>query len=63
MPRKARVEFAGAAYHLLDRGDRQEAIFRADTDREMFLDALGQLCARSPSNVYSARQARRGRRS
>jgi hypothetical protein len=28
MPRKARIEFAGAAYHLLDRGDRREAIFR-----------------------------------
>ena len=46
MPRKARVEFPGAIYHLLDRGDRQEAIFREDADREMFLAALGQLCAR-----------------
>jgi hypothetical protein len=26
MPRKARLEFPGAVYHLLDRGDRQEAI-------------------------------------
>lgn len=35
MPRKARVEFAGAAYHLLDRGDRREAIFLDDADPPM----------------------------
>ena len=27
MARKARVEFERAAYHVLDRGDRREAIF------------------------------------
>ncbi len=26
--RKVRVEFPAAVYHLLDRGDRREAIFR-----------------------------------
>jgi hypothetical protein len=30
MARKARVEFAGAIYHVLDRGDRREAVFRGD---------------------------------
>jgi hypothetical protein len=47
MPRKARLEFAGAVYHLLDRGDRREAIFRDDRDREIFLATLGQACART----------------
>jgi putative transposase len=42
MPRKARVEFAGAAYHLLNRGDRREGIFRDERDREIFLTTLGQ---------------------
>ena len=28
MARKARVEYQGAVYHVLDRGDRREAIFR-----------------------------------
>jgi putative transposase len=46
MPRKARVEFHGAVYHLLDRGDRQEAIVRDDRDRETFLRTLGEVCAR-----------------
>ena len=30
---KAHVEFAGAVYHLLDRGDRQEEIFRNNSDK------------------------------
>ncbi len=34
MVRKARVEFAGAIYHVLDRGDRREGIFRDDADRQ-----------------------------
>jgi hypothetical protein len=34
MPRKARLEFLGAFYHLLERGDRREAIFRGDRDRK-----------------------------
>src|SRR5207302_3482109 len=40
MARKARVEFEGAVYHVLDRGDRREAIFRDDTDRRRFLATL-----------------------
>ena len=36
MARKARMEFAGAVYHVLDRGDRREAIFEDDTDRRAF---------------------------
>ena len=36
MARKARVEFEGAVYHILDRGDRREAIFGDDADRERF---------------------------
>ena len=54
MARKARVEFVGAVYHLLDRGDRQEVIFRDDTDRERFLSALGQACARTGWRVIRA---------
>ena len=40
MARKTRIEFAGAVYHLLDRGDRREAIYRDRTDRERFLATL-----------------------
>ena len=53
MPRKARVEFAGAVYHLLDRGDRREAIFLDDRDRENFLTTLGQVCERAGWRVHA----------
>ncbi|MBU4199113.1 MAG: hypothetical protein KKG09_08085 [Verrucomicrobia bacterium] len=41
MPRKPRVEYAGALYHVMSRGDRGEAIGRDDADREMFLKTMG----------------------
>jgi REP element-mobilizing transposase RayT len=35
------------------RGDRREAIFADDGDREMFLGTPGQMCARSGLRVHS----------
>jgi hypothetical protein len=40
MPRKLRVEYPGAIYHLMNRGDRREPIFRDDEDRKLFLSTL-----------------------
>jgi hypothetical protein len=34
MARKGRIEFSGAVYHVLDRGDRRQAIVRNDQDRD-----------------------------
>ena len=53
MPRRARVEFPGAVYHLLDREDREEEIFRTDSDRELFLATLGQACGRCGWRVHA----------
>ncbi len=53
MPRRERLEFAGAVYHVLDRGDRREAIFRDDRDRESFLTTLGEACARAGWRVHA----------
>jgi len=44
MARKVRVEFAGAIYHVINRGDRQEAIFRDEQDRQRFLATLAETC-------------------
>ena len=33
MPRKERMEYAGGVYHVMDRGDRLEAIYEDDRDR------------------------------
>lgn len=46
MARPLRIEFAGALYHITSRGDRREAIFEDDEDREMFLDVLAEVVER-----------------
>jgi len=33
MARKLRVEYPGASYHVMNRGDRWEPIFKDDADR------------------------------
>ena len=40
MPRKLRIEYTGAIYHLMSRGDRREAIYRNDVDRQDFIKIL-----------------------
>jgi hypothetical protein len=44
MARKIRVQYPGAIYHVMNRGDHQEKIFRSAKDRELFLQTLGQAC-------------------
>ncbi len=44
MTRPLRLEFAGALYHITSRGDRQEAIYETDADRECFLSVLSGVC-------------------
>ncbi|MFT4691967.1 MAG: hypothetical protein ACI9OD_004194 [Limisphaerales bacterium] len=38
MLRKIRIEYPGAIYHVMNRGDHQEAIFRDDVDHTSFLE-------------------------
>jgi REP-associated tyrosine transposase len=47
------VEYAGAIYHVMNRGDRREPIFRADADRLMFLETLGQGCQKTGWRVHA----------
>ena len=53
MARKLRLDNPGAIYHLLNRGDRCELIFRDDTDRQRFLEMLGEACAQIDWQVYA----------
>lgn len=46
MARPLRIEFSGALYHVTSRGDGQENIYRAATDKLAFLDVLGEVCER-----------------
>jgi putative transposase len=40
MPRILRVEYPGAMYHVMSRGDRCESIYLDDVDRQDFLKTL-----------------------
>ena len=42
MARKLRIQYPGAIYHVMNRGDRQEPIFEDDADRERFLETLAE---------------------
>jgi putative transposase len=53
MPRQLRVEFAGAIYHLMSRGDRRENIFRDDVDRQDFLKTLAEACQKTGFQVHA----------
>ena len=44
MARPLRLEFAGALYHVTSRGDRQEDIYDNDSDRNLFLSVLSDVC-------------------
>ena len=44
MSRKLRIEYPGAMYHVMNRGDQREDIFRDDEDRQKFLFTLGEAC-------------------
>jgi REP element-mobilizing transposase RayT len=53
MARKLRVEYPGAIYHVLNRGDRREPIFRDDADRKGFVETLDEACGRSGWQVHA----------
>jgi REP element-mobilizing transposase RayT len=53
MPRKLRIEFEGAIYHVMNRGDRREPIFRDDRDRKCFLETLGEACGKTDWQVHA----------
>jgi putative transposase len=53
MARPLRVEYAGARYHVVSRGDRREPIFLDDRDRKQFLDTLGQACGKTGWQVHA----------
>ncbi len=47
MPRPLRIEYPGAIYHLMSRGDRREPVFRDDEDRRAFLRTLAEACEKT----------------
>lgn len=53
MPRSPRIEYEGAVYHVMCRGDHREPIFKDEKDRYLFLETLGQVCERAGWVIHS----------
>jgi REP element-mobilizing transposase RayT len=53
MARKPRVEYPGAIYHVMNRGDHSEIVFRDHHDPELFLGTLAEACAKTDWQVHS----------
>ena len=53
MPRSLRIQYEGAVYHVMSRGDRREPIVLGDDDRRLFLDTLGEACAKTGWRIHA----------
>jgi REP element-mobilizing transposase RayT len=53
MPRKPRVEYAGAVYHVMSRGNHGQKVFRTDQDNFVFLAALDEACRRTGWRIHA----------
>jgi len=53
MARQLRIQYEGAIYHLMSRGDRREEIFHDDLDRKSFLQTLGLTCQKTGWQVHA----------
>ena len=53
MARPLRVEFPGAFYHVINRGNAGKAIFRSNRDREKFLEYVGKAVERFGIKVHT----------
>lgn len=53
MARELRIEYPGAIYHVMNRGDRRERIFADDEDRQRFLETLTETCEKTAWQVHA----------
>jgi REP element-mobilizing transposase RayT len=44
MARPIRIEYPGAVYHVICRGNNRQAIYRDDDDRRRYLEKLSHYC-------------------
>ncbi|MGA2659058.1 MAG: transposase [Verrucomicrobiota bacterium] len=53
MPRKLRIRYPGAMYHVMSQGDRREDIFLDDVDRHDFIKTLAEACLKTGWQVHA----------
>jgi putative transposase len=53
MARKVRIEYAGAVYHVMARGNRGQEIFVDEADRRMWRMTLGEACEKAGWRIHA----------
>lgn len=53
MARPLRVEYEGAIYYVMSRGNRRGRIYANDVDRLAFLELLARACGKTGWQVYA----------
>src|SRR6267142_1420074 len=53
MARKLRGEYANAIYHVMNRGDRREPIFKDEADRQRFVATHAEACTKTNWQVHA----------
>ncbi len=53
MPRQLRVQYPGAIYHVMSRGDRKKDIYLDDVDRQDFLKTLAEASQKTGFQVHA----------
>jgi putative transposase len=53
MPRPIRIEYAGASYHVINRGNRRNQVFFSDSDYLLFIEKLDKYATLYDVIIYS----------
>ncbi len=53
MARPLRIEFAGALYHVMARGNQRQVIFHDAKDYSRFLETLGEACQKTGWRIHA----------
>jgi putative transposase len=53
MPLQLRLEYAGAIYHVMNRGDRREPIFKDNADHHRFIETLAEACGKTDWQIHA----------
>jgi putative transposase len=53
MPRQVRIQYPGAIYHIMSRGNRRQEIFLDGVDRQDFLKTLAEACQKTGWQIHA----------
>jgi hypothetical protein len=60
MARKIRIEYAGAACHVMARGNQGRDIYADERDRKLWLATLGEPCEKTGWRIHARLQSDAG---